>query len=339
MVRILTFCAAHRMEISRHALELLAAAQALKVPLGGGTVHTLCIGSSAGAFGEELIHRGADQVLMVEYPSVEPEVALAAMEFTVRYLSPQVVLLPHDDLGGAYVGPCMAHRLKAGIVTDCTGFVVRGENICWLRPVYGGKAMAYMRVRGPLQLATMRSRAFDPLPAEPARSGEIRRLPMDWESVRSQIHLIERLEEKKAEGELPLDRAEIIVSGGRGIGGGEGFTVLRELARVLEAAVGGSRPAADLGWIPHSHLIGQTGKIVAPNLYIAIGISGAAQHMAGAGSSKTIVAINKDPDAPIFKLAHIGVVGEWEKVIPPLIEALKLTGVASPSISNLSMKG
>ncbi len=329
MAHILTFCAANGAEIPRHPLELLAAARALSAQWGGGQVHTLCLGPSAGSYGEELIHRGADEVLTVECPSVEGEVALAAVESAVQHLSPPVVLLPHDDLGGAYVGPSLAYRLGAGIATDCVGFDVRGEEVRWLRPVYGGKAMAYLRVRGPVQLATMRSRAFDPLPADPTRRGEVREFPMDWERVRPQIRIVERLEEKREE-ELPLDRAEIIVSGGRGMGSTEGFAVLRELAQVLGAAVGGSRPAADLGWVPHSHLVGQTGKIVAPNLYIAVGISGAAQHITGAGSSRTIVAINKDPDAPIFKLAHIGVVEEWEKVIPALIEACKELRSSSP---------
>ncbi len=322
MTHILTFCVANGAEIPRHSLELLAAARALSAQLGGGQVHTLCLGPSAWSYGEELIHRGADEVLTAECPSVEAEAALAAIESAVQYLSPRVVLLPHDDLSGAYVGPCMAYHLRVGIATYCVGFAVQGEEIRWLRPVYGGKAMAYLRLRSPLQLATMRSRAFDPLPADPTRQGEVRSFPMDWASVHPQIRVVERLEEKE-EGELPLERAEIIVSGGRGMGSAEGFAILRELAQVLGAAVGGSRPAADLGWIPHSHLIGQTGKIVAPNLYIAVGISGAAQHIAGASSSKTIVAINKDPDAPIFKIAHIGVVEEWEKVIPALIEACK----------------
>jgi len=120
-----------------------------------------------------------------------------------------------------------------------------------------------------------------------------------------------------------LDCADVIVSGGRGMGDEENFERVKELARALDAAVGGSRPAADSGWVPHSHLVGQTGKIVAPRLYTAVGISGAPQHMSGAGSAKTIVAINKDEDAPIFKAAHVGVVDKWENVLPSLIDELK----------------
>ena len=137
------------------------------------------------------------------------------------------------------------------------------------------------------------------------------------------MRLVDQIVEEEEYGGLSLDQADIIVSGGRGIVGEEGFAKLRELADVLGAAVGGSRPAADLGWVPHSHLVGQTGKIVAPNLYLAVAISGAPQHMSGAGPSRTIVAINKDKDAPIFRVAHIGVVDEWENVIPAMIEELK----------------
>lgn len=135
--------------------------------------------------------------------------------------------------------------------------------------------------------------------------------------------IVDLIVQEEALGGPSLDRADIVVSGGRGMGDEEGFEYVKELAAVLNAAVGGSRPAADTGWVPHSRLVGQTGKIVAPSLYIAVAISGAPQHMAGAGSSKTILAINKDEDAAIFRQAHIGVVDEWENVLPALIDALK----------------
>jgi electron transfer flavoprotein alpha subunit len=139
-------------------------------------------------------------------------------------------------------------------------------------------------------------------------------------SLSPQVPIVDQIvAEEEFEG-LSLDQANVIVSGGRGMEAKDNFAVLRKLANVLGAAVGGSRPAADLGWVPHSHLVGQTGKIVAPNLYVAVAISGAPQHMAGAGSARTIVAINKDEDAPIFKVAHIGVVDEWQNVLPTMIE-------------------
>ncbi|MBC7227044.1 MAG: electron transfer flavoprotein subunit alpha/FixB family protein [Thermoflexales bacterium] len=326
MTSILTLCVSTHSSIPRSGLELLAAARSLSQQTDVGPVQMLFLGSGVRELAPALIHHGADQVLLVDHPGLEhpnDEVVLGIAEKVVRQFAPRVVLLSHDDLSGGHVGPRLAHRLKTGIVTDCTGFAVQDGHIRWLRPVYGGKAMAYMCVRGPVQIVTIRSRAFEPLPADPLRTGEVQEVPLAPEALSASVVVVERVETAEAEGGLSLDRAEIIVSGGRGMGSAEGFSILHELARVLGAAVGGSRPAADMGWVPHSHLVGQTGKIVAPKLYIAVGISGATQHMAGAGSSKTIVAINKDPDAPIFKLAHIGVIGEWEKIVPPLIQAFQ----------------
>lgn len=323
---LLTFSLITGSSVPRFALELLAAARRLSEQLGGIPVQTLLMGFEAKKHSPVLIQHGADQVLVADHPSLEnpgDEIALNLLEKVVRQLNPQVILLPHNELGGNHLGPRLAYRLKTGIVTDCTGFDVQNGTIRWLRPVYGGKAMVYMRARGPVQIATIRSRAFEPLKPDPDRRGEVHEISIAPEVFSSSITVVERVEMPEIEGEISLDRAEVIVSGGRGMGSPEGFGRLRELARVLGAAVGGSRPAVDMGWLPHSHLIGQTGKIVAPKLYIAVGISGAAQHMAGAGGSKTIVAINKDPDAPIFKLAHIGVVEEWEKILPPLIQTLK----------------
>ncbi|MCX7855444.1 MAG: electron transfer flavoprotein subunit alpha/FixB family protein [Anaerolineae bacterium] len=326
MKPILTICVGTCSSIPRSGLELLAAARSLSQQTGGGPVQVLFLGAEVKELAPVLIHHGADQVLLADHPALEhpdDEVVLSIAENLIRQVAPGVVLLAHDDLSGGHVGPRLAHRLKTGIVTDCTGFAVQDGRIRWLRPVYGGKAMAAMEARGPVPMATFRARAFEPLPADPLRTGEIREVPLAPETLSVSVTVVERVEAAEAEGGISLDRAEIIVSGGRGMGSAEGFSILHELARLLGAAVGGSRPAADMGWVPHSHLVGQTGKIVAPKLYIAVGISGATQHMAGAGSSKTIVAINKDPDAPIFKLAHIGVVGEWEKVIPPLMQAIQ----------------
>jgi electron transfer flavoprotein alpha subunit len=250
------------------------------------------------------------------------------LEQIVRQVAPSVVLFPNDLLGGE-IGPRLAYRLKVGIVTDCIGFEVKTDTGApasrWLRPTYGGKAMAYMTAQGALQIATIRSRAFELPQPDPARQGEVRAWVVDIGASPSSVTLLEKIQQ--AEEGVSLDQAQIIVSGGRGMGGPEGFVVLEKLAKILGAAVAGSRPAADSGWVPHSRLVGQTGKIVAPRVYIAVGISGAPQHMAGAGSSKTIVAINKDEDAPIFKAAHIGVVGEWQQVIGAFTETCqKLMG-------------
>jgi len=326
MTNILTFCAASAENLPSASLEVLAAARKLSDKLGKANVQALLLGSDVEAHGETLVQHGADEVLLLSHPNLERhegEVMLGVLETAVRQTSPGVILFPHDDLGGGHVAPRLAYRLGTGIVTDCTDFTVQDGTIRWLRPVYGGKAMAYMIASGPVQLATMRALAFEPLPADPARQGRVQAMEIDVTSISPQVPIVDQIvAEEEFEG-LSLDQANVIVSGGRGMEAKDNFAVLRELANVLGAAVGGSRPAADLGWVSHSHLVGQTGKIVAPNLYIAVAISGAPQHMAGAGSARTIVAINKDEEAPIFKVAHIGVVDEWQNVLPTMIEECK----------------
>ncbi len=326
MTDILAFCVASAEALPSASLEALAAAKKLGEQLGDRTVTALLVGADVEEYGEQLINQGADKVFVVDHPSfsqVEDEIVLQTLEAAMQRISPDVAIFPHDELSGGHVAPRLAHRLGIGIVTDCTGFEVEDGAIRWLRPVYGGKAMAYMTSEGPVQMATMRSLAFEPLEADAAREGDVQSLEIDVDAFTTQIPIVDQIvEEREYEG-LSLDQADVIVSGGRGMEEEENFVALRELADLLGAAVGGSRPAADLGWVPHSHLVGQTGKIVAPQLYIAVAISGAPQHMSGAGSSKTIVAINKDEDAAIFRQAHVGIIDEWENVLPALIDVLK----------------
>lgn len=323
---ILTLCAASEAELPSTSLQTLAAARHLSDQLGGEDIQTLLVGSGVKGHAAGLIEQGADGVHVVDDPrlaDLQAELVLGALEEAVGRLSPAVVILPHDDLCGGHVAPRLARRLETGIITDCTGIQVESDSIRWLRPVYGGKAMAYMIARGPTQIATMRALAYEPLDADASREGAVDDLDINVDAISTHVPVVDRIIQEEEFAGRSLDRADIVVSGGRGLGDEEGFENLKELALALDAAIGGSRPAADSGWVPHSHLVGQTGKIVAPQLYIAIGISGAPQHMSGAGSAKTIVAINKDEDAPIFKTAHIGVVEEWENVIPALIEELK----------------
>ncbi|HEX6387069.1 MAG TPA: electron transfer flavoprotein subunit alpha/FixB family protein [Anaerolineae bacterium] len=322
MVNILTFCFASGEELPRAALEIIAAARRLIREVPGGRVQTLLIGPDVDVHVNTLIHRGADQLFVASHGRLQAyhvTPILKVFERLVRQLSPAVILLPHDNLGSE-VGPRLAYRLDADIVTDCLGFKIEGDAIYWLKPIYGGKAMATIVCSSLPQLATFRARAFEPLPADEARQGTVETIALNLENP-SSIALVDTIRDQ-TEG-ISLDQAQVVVAGGRGMGSAEGFGALAELAQVLGAAVGGSRPAADLGWIPHSRLLGQTGKIVAPDLYIAVGISGAPQHMAGAGASRTIVAINKDPDAPIFQVAHLGVVDEWQNIIPALTAACR----------------
>lgn len=321
---VLAFCYASEDELPRASLETLAAGRELQAELADeGTIHALLIGPGAGQHAETLIQHGADQVFVADHERFEEDQSyfiLEAVQAAVDSLSPDIILFPHNELGEA-VAPRLAYRLKTGIITDCVGFNTEEEQLRWLRPVYGGKAMSYMIVEGPVQMATLRSRAFEPLPADEGREGSVEELTIDAEALTSPISIVEKVQEE-LEG-ISLDQAMVVVAGGRGMREEENFELLERLADILGAAIAGSRPAADLGWVPHERLIGQTGKIVAPRLYIAVAISGAPQHMAGAGSAKTIVAINKDEDAPIFRQAHFGIVDEWEKVLEPLIEASK----------------
>lgn len=323
MANILACCFTPAAQLPRASLEALAAARQLRDKLPDGHVQALLLGPDVEAQGEALIHCGADEVLVASHSRLqyhEADVVLGVLETVVNQSSPGVIIFPHDELGSE-VGPRLAYRLQAAIITDCVGFKVEGQAVHWLRPVYGGKAMAYMTASSAAQLVTVRSRAFEPLPADPTRQGAVQALEIDVGAIFAPVSLVERVQQE-LEG-ISLDVAQIIVGGGRGMDDEEGFSELKGLAHILGAAVAGSRPAADLGWVPHSNLIGQTGKIVAPNLYLAVAISGAPQHMSGAGSAKTVVAINKDQDAPIFKVAHIGIVDRWQNVIPALTAACK----------------
>jgi len=322
MGNVLILAAASPPNLPRSAFELLTAARELRDRLGG-EVQALLLGSEMAHAGQALIEHGADRVLVTEHRSLSPhetDLMLVALETAVKAVSPTAILFPHDRVGQE-LGPRLAYRLRAGIVTDCTGLEVEDGRIRWIRPVYGGKAMAVMSIEGPVQIVTLRPKAFAPSAADTSRAGEIQRLEVALPPA-GPVELVEVVRGEVEEGPS-IDEAPIVVSGGRGIGGPEGFQKLEELARLLGGAVGASRPAVDSGWMSHARLIGQTGKIISPDLYIAIAISGAPQHMTGVSSAKTIVAINRDEDAPIFKMAHVGVVGDWRQVVPALIRALE----------------
>jgi electron transfer flavoprotein alpha subunit len=204
-----------------------------------------------------------------------------------------------------------------GLASDCTGFELADGDLVARRPIFAGKAfgrVAWSAARP--RLATIRPNTFTPLPPDSSRKAAVEKVPLPPVNVRARVTGFE-----KSEGEmLDLTEANIIVSGGRAMQGPENFEILRRLCKVLGATLGASRAAVDAGWIDHSHQVGQTGKVVNPSVYFAIGISGAIQHLAGMSSSRTIVAINKDKDAPIFKIASYGIVGDLYQVVPLLTE-------------------
>ncbi|MFQ5903103.1 MAG: electron transfer flavoprotein subunit alpha/FixB family protein, partial [Candidatus Binatia bacterium] len=218
--------------------------------------------------------------------------------------------------------PRLAFRHGASLAHDCTDLRVEDGALVAERPVYGGNATSVVRSRTPeLSLATVRAKALDPAEPQEGRTGEVTELAVELKEGALKARFVETRQEK-GEG-VRLEDAVIVVSGGRGLGSGENFRYLEELAAVLKAAVGASRAAVDAGWVPTHMQVGQTGRIVSPNLYIAVGISGAMQHMVGAGPSKHIVAINTDPDAPIFQRAQYGVVGDYKAVVPALTKKLR----------------
>lgn len=302
--------------------EAVGAARTLADERGGDVV--ACVYGERGveALAQQAFSYGADRVLLAADESlgsfrVEPYAALMA-EAVKRY-EPETVLTA-ATFRGRELGPAVAVRLETGCIADCTELEWEDGKLVATRPIFAGKLLSKCVIpeRRP-QVITTRVRAFPKPEPEIGRDGEIEELDI----LVAQDQVMTRVVGfKDTEGGVSLGDASIIVSGGRGVGDPEGYEPLRELADVLNAALGASRAAVDAGWIPYEHQVGQTGKTVSPDLYIACGISGAIQHLAGMRTSKVIVAINKDPEAPIFKVADYGVVEDLFALVPPLKEAL-----------------
>jgi electron transfer flavoprotein alpha subunit len=289
----------------------------------GGPLAAVVIGQDVERVAQEAISYGADIVHLVEDPSlasfrVEPYAAV--VEDLVTTHSPQVVLFGATTRGRD-LAAVVACDLNAGLAADCLDLSIVDGQLAAVRPVFSGNLLTTIRFNGPLQMASVRPRSFAMPEADAGRSGEIKRSgAVDGEALSEIISF-----EETAAGEVALTDANIIVSGGRGVAKDPdlGFKLVKELADALGGAVGASRAAVDAGYIPYKHQVGQTGKVVRPDLYIACGISGAIQHLAGMGGAKLIIAINKDSDAPIFSVANYGVVGDLYEVVPALTETLK----------------
>jgi len=275
---------------------------------------------------QEAIAFGADRVYTVEDPLLKEyqgDAHIQVAEKIARTISPRIILMGQTSIGRD-LAPRLAFRLKTGLSTDCIDLSIDPETklLKQTKPVYGGNAQAIFTCDIMPQIVTIRAKAMSPIERDGARKGEVipTKLEIDTSAIRTKI--VEKVREEVAG--LKLEDAPVIVSGGRGIGGPEPFkTTLKELADLLHGAVGATRPPADHGWVPEAMHIGLTGKIVAPDLYIAIAISGASQHIAGCSGSKTLVAINKDPEANIFREAEFGVVGRYEEVLPAFTRKLK----------------
>lgn len=306
------------------ARELVAKGRAL-ADRTGAPLTALVFGAAVGGPARELVALGADRVLGAEHPALEhfhddayvdAFLALAAGE------RPEIVLCGGTTLGRAFF-PRIAARLGTGLTADCTSLEIDGESgiLLQTRPAYGGNLLATIACpdRRP-QMATVRPKVFPEGAADPARAGEVV-IRRDWDgAIRSRTKVLEVLEEVVQT--VNIAEADVVVAGGRGMGSAENFQLLEQLAQLLGGAVAASRAPVDAGWVPYARQVGQTGKTVCPKLYIACGISGQVQHLVGMQSADVIVAINKDPQAPIFSVATYGIVGDALEVLPLLIKAL-----------------
>ncbi|WP_050181175.1 electron transfer flavoprotein subunit alpha/FixB family protein [Domibacillus robiginosus] len=300
------------------SFETIAAA---KKAAQGGKVIGVLIGRKVATLAEEMVQCGADEVRIVEDETLGQYTAdgfARALTVVVEQEQPDGIFFGHTALGKD-LSPKIAAKLDAGLVSDAISIEVKGEEVIFTRPIYAGKAFEKVTLPEGLLIATIRPNNINPLPKDRARTGDISSVSYSVPELRVVIQEVVR----KSAGRVDLSEAKVIVAGGRGVKSAEGFQPLQELADVLGGAVGASRGACDADYCDYSLQIGQTGKVVTPDLYIACGISGAIQHLAGMSNSKVIVAINKDPDADIFKVADYGIIGDLFEVVPLLTEELK----------------
>lgn len=287
----------------------------------GDEVGAIVLGSGVEGIAAELGKYGVDTVYVADDAALETyttDAYSAAVAKIVKEKDPLVLLLG-ASVEGKDLSSRLAGKLSTGLATDCTDIRFEGGKIIATRPMYAGKAFAEVEILGSPQMATLRPNVFPVV--ETAKAGAVEKFDPAFDASALKTKVVDI--NKDSSGKIELTEATIIVSGGRGMKGAEGYQMLEELAGILGGAVGASRAAVDAGWRPLADQVGQTGKVVSPNLYIAAGISGAIQHLAGMSSSKFIVAINKDGDAPIFSRADYGVVDDLFKVVPEITAAAK----------------
>jgi len=308
------------------SLEMLGRARELADTLGG-SVTAVLFGASFGAEAATLVAHGADKVTLIAGDLLVPYRADAWLPDLVAIateMSPALILIGQGTVGGD-LAPRLAFRLESSVATGCEDVSLDGDKVLLTRACYGGKAREVVSFAPATSVATVKPKSLSAMPRDDARTGDIVTVPatVAADSIRTTVT---NRESEQLVGQQ-LESAEVIVAGGGGLGGPEGFEAAAALADALGGAVGASRVACDMGWCPSHMQVGLSGKTVAPQLYIAVGISGAGQHMAGCANAGAIVAINADPDAPIFNYAHFGVVGEFEELIPALTEEIaKLKG-------------
>jgi electron transfer flavoprotein alpha subunit len=322
--KVLTLAEVRDGSLRNVSFEAIAAAKTIAQ---GGEVVSVLVGESVQSYANELFFHGADRVVVIEHPNLKNYTSdgySQALKAVIEEEKPEGIILGHTALGKD-LSPKLAIKLNSGLVSDVVALEEAGGNLVFTRPIYSGKAFEKKIVTDGIIFVTVRPNNIQPLERDESRSGEVKTVSVDIKDLRA---IVKEVVRKTAEG-VDLSEAKVIVAGGRGVKSAEGFKPLQELAEVLGGAVGASRGACDAGYCDYSLQIGQTGKVVTPDLYIACGISGAIQHLAGMSNSKVIVAINKDPEANIFKVADYGIVGDLFEVVPLLTEEFKKLKVHS----------
>ena len=291
----------------------------------GRELAAVLVGSGVAAVASETFAYGTDKAYVIDDDILkiyQADSYLHALEKVLEHINPQIIIFGQNDIGRE-LAPRLAFRLKSAAVLDCVDLSINPDSkrLLQTKPVYGGNAHAVYVTETDPQIVTIRTKAMTPLAPDNSRQGEIISVSVDIDPSLIRTRHIESVVEEVSG--IKIEDADVVISGGRGIGGPEGFSQLEELARLLKGAVGASRPPCDNNWIADTAQVGLTGKIIAPELYIAIAISGSSQHLSGCSGSKNIVAINKDPEANIFRHARYGVVGDWKKVLPAFTARLK----------------
>ena len=302
-------------------LEMLGLANELN---DGAAVHAVVLGHGIDGIGETLVYHGADHVHAGDHENFAPYMADAWLPDVVKLAQdtdPDVILCAHSNIGWD-LAPRLAFRLNTSVATGCEAVEREGDKVLMTRACYGGKAREQVSFTSSPAIATVKFKTQEALKEDSSRSGEVAAISSVLEDSDIRARVVAQHREQE-EG-VRLETAKTVVAGGGGLGGPEGFTVAKELADLLGGAIGASRVAVELDWCPHYWQVGLSGKTVAPDLYIAIGISGAGQHMAGCANSGNIVAVNPDKDAAIYQFATYGITMSYEEVIPALIEEIKM---------------
>jgi len=321
---VMIHCEVAEGKLAAIATELLGCGRKLADDLGQ-ELYAALVGSDVSGLAEEAIAFGADKVYVVDDPLLkdyQTDSYVIVMEKVVKQVMPQILILGQTSIGRD-LAPRLAFRLETAAAMDCVELAIDPDSKLLLqtKPVYGGNAQAIFSGDSYPQIATVRTKAMSPLERDASRQGEVITIEADLDPSAIRTKVLEKVLEE-VEG-IKLEDAEVVVAGGRGIGSAEGFKQLEELARMLKGAVGATRPPCDNGWVPAGLQVGLTGKIVTPDLYIGVALSGSSQHMTGCSGAKNIIAINKDAEANIFKAARFGIVGDWKKVLPTFTSKVK----------------